>query len=67
MFYGNAPGFIYRRTAFYVDRILRGSKPSEMPVEQPSSLHLIINLKAARAIGLAIPEALRAQADQLIE
>jgi putative ABC transport system substrate-binding protein len=67
MFYGTASGLYYRRAAFYIDRILRGAKPAEMPVEQPSTYELIVNLKAARAIGLAVPAAIRGQADKLIE
>ena len=67
MFYGIAAGLFYRRSAFYIDRILRGSRPADLPVEQPSSFELTINLRAARAIGLAIPESIRAQADKVVD
>jgi putative ABC transport system substrate-binding protein len=57
----------YRRAAAYVDRILKGSKPGDIPVEQPDRYALVINLKAAQALGLAIPASLRLQADELVE
>ena len=50
--YGASPGVIYRRTAYYVDRILNGAKPSELPVEQPTKFDLIVNRKTANALGL---------------
>jgi len=56
----------YRRTAVYVDRILRGAKPGELPVEQPRVFELVINLKAAKALGLAIPQSILVRADRLI-
>jgi len=54
------------RAAVYVDKILRGAKPAEMPIERPTKYELIINLKAAAAIGVAIPSALQLRADELI-
>ena len=65
--YGPDFGDLFRRSAEYVDRILRGAKPATLPVEQPTKFDLAINLKTAKALGLVIPLALLALADQVIE
>ena len=57
----------YARTAYFVDRILKGATPAELPIEEPSVLELVVNMKSARALGLSIPETVLARADQIIE
>ncbi len=67
MFYGADPVSVYQRLAVYIDRVLKGANPASIPIEQPKTYLLVVNLKSARAQGLKIPETILLRADKVLE
>jgi len=67
MAYGPNITDLYRRAAVFVDKILKGAKPADLPVEQPTRFELVVNMKTAKALGLTIPPSIMVRADQVIQ